>query len=255
MGIGLPVVGYVAATAHGSNAASKPNMNKRAEVDTFIGLVRIAFLDGWADGLMPSGIDFRNSDGVVRIPEKNFEHRIYFDTDLEKRPQLLAAINFLKSDPSGGSLCVISIDDIKVPTGPEIDIASMKRATGESRRTRSVAQCYVIHELALIPIIECGRRRDATSLVSKFACIPSYSQDLPARSEVVNKLLEGSLRANAANAKRLETDAASCIVGQVLKRGEKERKDFLNDLNLDLVCEKCASRLRGPFSATPRKDL
>lgn len=255
MGIGLPVVGYVAATEHGSNAASKPNMNKRAEVDTFIGLVRIAFQDGWADGLMPSGVDFSNSDGVMRIPEKNFEHRIYFDTDLENRPQLLAAIDFLKSDPSGGSLCVISIDDIKVPKGPEIDPIGTKPAKGKSRRARSVAQCYAIHQLALIPIIECGRRKDATSLVSKFARIPSYSEDPLARSKVVNQLLEGSLRANAANTKRLEADAASCIVGQVLKRGEKERKDFLGDLNLDLVCEKCASRLRGPFSATPRKDL
>lgn len=249
MGVGLPLVGYIAATSDGANEGSQPNQNKRAEVDTFVGLARIAFLDGWGGGLLPSGVDFSSLGSALEIPEKNFQHRIFFDTDLEKRPQLFKALNFLKSDPIGGCLCVISIDDIKVPTGPEMDNANNQMQGQQSRRLRSLAQCYAIRELENIPIIECGRRNDPTSLVHKFARIPMQHTGSKAKSDAVARLIDGAIRANAAQLKRLETAADSCVLARLKGKNDIDRSDFVEDSSLDLACRECASWLQGPLRA------
>jgi hypothetical protein len=253
MGIGMPLVGYVAATAHGANPASKPNLNKRAEVDSLMGLVRIAFQDGWADCLVPSGIKFNDFSEASRVPEKNFEHRIFFDHDLENRPQLLAAIDFLKSDPIGGTLCVISIDDIKIPTGPEVEFSESDSTKHGSQTLRSIAQCYAIHELERIPIIECGRRKDPQSLVSQFARIPAQKSVDSARSAAVDRLLTGALLTNAAHRKRLDISETSCVLGRLRERQDEETASLLEGMNVGLACEKCAAKLRGPLRGSPRR--
>lgn len=249
MGIGMPLVGYVAATAHGA----KPTENKRVEVDSFMGLVRIAYQDGWAAGLVPSGVNISQLSKGATIPEKNFEHRIFVDYDLENRPQLLAAIDFLNSEPAGGSLCVISIDDIKTPTGLEMEVHDQETEKVVSQRLRSIAQCYAIRALEYVPIIECGRRKDMTSLVNIFSRIPWQTQEKDVRSDAVNELIQGALRANAAHRKRLETAEASCVLGRLSGRKGKEATSLLQEMNLDLACEQCAAKLRGPLRGASRK--
>lgn len=249
LGIGLPFVGYVAATSHGANAAAKANKNKRAEVDTFIGMVRIAFLDGWADSIVPSGFKYSSTGEGQEIAAKNFSHKIFLDTDLERRPELLKAIEFLKSDPEGGTLCIISDDDIKKATGMEIENFDGKEAYA-TRRMRSAAQCYAIRELEHIPIVECGRRKDSRSVVSRFARIPMSASSEEEKSQMVEKLINEALRAWSANLKRLENAHESCILSRVGDMVPDQRQEVLQDVDTGLACEKCASKLRGPLTAT-----
>lgn len=243
MGIGLPMVGYVAATSHGTDLASKPNQNKLAEVDTFVGLVRIAFLDGWSDALLPSGMRFTSDSQSPNIPQKNFEHKIFFESDLEKRPELNNAIEFLKSDPAGGCLCVISIDDITKPTGYDIQVPSPNGREMIQQRVRSIEQCFAIRELEFVPILECGRRSDHNSLVNKFAHAPRKSNNPNVRSNIIRELIMGALATNSAHTKRLEHSKQSCILGRRDQLSELEKEDYLRNIDLNLACKRCIEEM------------
>lgn len=254
MGVGFPIVGYVAATSHGGSRTSKVNLKKRAEVDTFMGMARIAFLEGWADGLFPSGVTMKTISDGLEIPEKNFEHRIFFDSDLERRPELIKAIDFLKSEPAGGSLCVISVKDIAPPSGPEFEFNNKNNMNDVSRRLRSLEQCYAIHALEEIPIVECGRRTDSTSAVYNFARVPSRSNDCEVKSKMVSDLISKALAQQHSQGKRIENSSESCVLGRpdVLSRVEKQ--DLVRSLDRDLVCDKCKAELREPIRA-PRMPV
>lgn len=212
-------------------------------------LGRRAYQEGWFGSIFPSRFNGIPMGHESSIPEKNFELRLFFDTNLVERPELLKAIEFLKSEPKGGSLCVISIADIATPTGPEIGFFDQRKKRLTSRQMRSAAQCFAIRELADTPILECGRSNEAKSIVSEFARISSGSTSLGRKSEAVQVLINKALDANAANGKRLENGSESCLLASLGGMPSDERHDFLNDIDMGLACKACASKLRGPLRA------
>ena len=188
MGLFLPIVGYVAARNHSPDGQeSEWDQKRRATVDMFVGGMRIAYLEGWGNILSPL---------TKRIPEeednlleyqktylvhpKTYEHRIFFDNDLKNRPQMKEMVDFLMSEPKGGTICVIDKKDL------------LDAIEGQYNPT----QCRTIKLLLQIPVLECGTQEMPGSLIRKL--MGGYS-----KSQVMQEIVMSTLQLRDAHTRRL----------------------------------------------------
>lgn len=229
MGIGLPLVGYVTATQKNTGLEKVPNANKYNQVDAFMKIIQAAFKEGWANGFFPTGAVFNASSGEMSIPDKNHEHRIFFDNDLENRPNLLEAFKFLKSEPAGGSLCVISIDEV----------TKITRDDG----LLSPSQCLAIRELSRIPLVVCGRKSNISSFHHRLSKIQKLAVKSDEEANQVQDMAIAALENWYANEKRTEGLMRRCVLDQSDPLDPDNRSLLVKASDDGVLCQNCRHKL------------
>ena len=181
MGLFLPIVGYVAARNHNPGGQeSEWDKKRRATVEMFVGGMRIAYLEGWGDILSPLIKRIPEEENNVLVHQKTYEHRIFVDTDLKNRPKMKEMIDFLMSEPKGGTICVIDKKDL------------LDAIEGQYNPT----QCRTIKLLLQIPVLECGTQEMPGSLIRKL--MGGYS-----KSQVMQEIVMSTLQLRDAHVRRL----------------------------------------------------
>jgi hypothetical protein len=151
MGLFLPIVGYLAARKHNPGGEETEwDRKRRAELEMFVGGLRIAYLEGWGNVFAPLSKKTENKEQFMVHP-KSYEHRIFFDNDLENRPGMRDMMEFLTADPAGGVICVVDHEDL----------------TDASVGQYNTIQCKTVKSMLNIPVIECGSSRERSSLINQ----------------------------------------------------------------------------------------
>ncbi len=159
MGLFLPVVGYVAARRHNPGGEQTEwDKKRRAAVEIFVEGLRTAYIEGRGSVFAPLSKKItENKDNSEKYPTsyevhpKTYEHRIFFDNDLEKRPAMKEMIDFIMSDPVGGIICVVTNKDL------------IDASVGQYNS----AQCKTVKLMSNIPILECGLISNNGSVINK----------------------------------------------------------------------------------------
>ena len=181
MGIFLPMVGYVAARKHNEDDGREWNRKRIAEVDRFVGAMRIAYREGWGEALAPLTEHTRNgAEEIFKIHEKTYEHKIFFDNDLINRPQMKEMINFLMSNPRGGTICVVDKNDL-------ID---------NNAEQYTITQCKTVQLMLSIPVLECGFAKNNGSWSNKLA--RNYGN-----SQIIQDIVMSALSMRDAHTRRM----------------------------------------------------
>ena len=154
MGLFLPMVGYVAARNHNDDKEKKAWNRKRiAAVDMFVGAMRIAYLEGWGGALSPLMERESSTKESFSIHEKSFEHRIFFERDLINRPKMKEMMDFIMSEPRGGTICVLD----------KVDLFN------NQTDKYTITQCKIVQLMLNSPVLECGFTNNRGSLNGKLA--------------------------------------------------------------------------------------
>ncbi len=152
MGLFLPIVGYVAARKHNPDGEETEwDKKRRATVEMFVGQLRIAYLDGWGDVFAPLSKKRTGSQEQFLVHPKSYEHKIFYDHDLKKRPAMKEMMGFLTSDPAGGVICVVDKGDL----------------IGAVDGQYSITQCKTVKLMLNIPVLQCGPREKRESPITK----------------------------------------------------------------------------------------
>lgn len=224
MGMSMPLVGYVAARQH-NDEREKPTWNRKrlAEVDMFMGAMRIAYLQGWAKGLIPVGEAEAYKRKGLLIHEKNLEHRIFYESDLINRPKMKEMIDFIMHEPYGGTICVVDKADL------------FDAETGQY----TIIQCKTAQILHDIPIIECGFVNDIGSVNSRLA--HGYGD-----KDVIQKILVNALNLREAHTRRLGAQAFKERLCEMRKADLSDDKKYhaMSEADKsDLLCPDCVEKL------------
>ena len=224
MGMFLPMVGYVAARRH-NGEKGKPTWNRKriAEVDRFMGAMRIAYLQGWGEGLAPVGESEAYKNKGLLIHEKNLEHRMFYDSDLVERPAMKKMVDYIMSEPQGGTICVV-------------DKADLFDAEQEQY---TITQCKTVKVLHNIPIIECGFFSDSKSASSILA--HGYGN-----KEVIRRILTNALSLRDAHTRRLGAKGFKdrlCEMGKADLSDDQKYRAMSEAYGNGALCPDCVEKL------------
>ena len=140
----------------------------------------MAYLEGWGDILSPLTKRISVKETNVLVHQKTYEHRIFVDTDLKNRPKMKEMIDFIMSEPEGGTICVIDKKDL------------LDAIEGQYNST----QCRTIKLLSQIPVLECGTKEMPGSLTKKL--MGGYGN-----SQVIREIATSALYLRDAHTRRL----------------------------------------------------
>jgi hypothetical protein len=223
MGLFLPIVGYVAARNHNPGGQeSEWDKKRRAAVEMFVGGIRMAYLEGWGDILSPLTKRISVKETNVLVHQKTYEHRIFVDTDLKNRPQMKEMIDFIMSEPEGGTICVIDKKDL------------FDAIEGQYNPT----QCRTIKLLPQIPVLECGTKEMPGSLMKKL--MGGYGN-----SQVIREIVTSALYLRDAHTRRLgasEFKKRLCDMDKADLRDPTAYRAMSEAYEAGILCPKCEEK-------------